>query len=133
MTTSRGFTLVEVMIVVAIVAILASLAYPSYQDHVMKSQRTEGTVALLNFAQQLERCYTEKNKYNDAACPLQGGAETTENGYYQISAVVTATTYTLTATPVKGAVLNDTKCGNLGINQNNVKTETGSLTVQDCW
>ena len=58
-----GFTLIELMIVVAIVALLASLAYPAYTDSVRKGRRAEARAALTNFLQQEERYYTQNGSY----------------------------------------------------------------------
>lgn len=58
-----GFTLIEIMIVVAIVAILATIAYPSYQESVRKARRAEAKAALLEVMQQQERYYTQHNTY----------------------------------------------------------------------
>ena len=65
----RGFTLIELMIVVAIIGIIAAIAYPAYTSQVMKTQRSDGRAALMAAAQSLERCYTEFNAYNSGACP----------------------------------------------------------------
>lgn len=131
MKDNRGFTLIEVMITVAIVAILATIAYPSYQNHVMKSQRSEGVRTLLEIAQNLERCYTLRGQYDNAAC--QSGTVTSEHGYYQVAiATPTSSSFTLTATPVAGAVKSDTKCGVYTLDQANKKTVSLG-TVTDCW
>jgi type IV pilus assembly protein PilE len=61
--TQRGFTLMELMIVVAIVGILASIAYPSYTDSVRKGKRAEGRAALTELLQQEERFMTQTNSY----------------------------------------------------------------------
>ena len=58
-----GFTLVELMIVVAIVGILAAIAYPSYIDSVRKGNRAEGRAAITNLLQQQERFFTQNNTY----------------------------------------------------------------------
>lgn len=59
----RGFTLIELMIVVAIVGILASIAYPAYQDSVLKGRRAEARTALLELMQQQERYMTQRGTY----------------------------------------------------------------------
>lgn len=88
-----GFTLIELMVVVAIVAILATIAYPSYEEQVRKTRRAEGKVALNEVASRLERCFTRFNAYNAAGC---SGVDqmTSENDWYRVSAsVIAASSY----------------------------------------
>jgi type IV pilus assembly protein PilE len=59
----RGFTLIEVMVVVAIIALLASLAYPAYRSSVLKGKRAQGRTALAELLQQQERYMTQRNCY----------------------------------------------------------------------
>ncbi|CAM3516118.1 type IV pilin protein [Paracidovorax anthurii] len=67
----KGFTLIELMIVVAIIGVLAAVAYPSYMESMRKSKRTEGRNALIVFLQQQERYMTQNNTY----LALNAGAE----------------------------------------------------------
>lgn len=90
---ARGFTLIELMITVAIVAILAAIAYPSFQNSIRKSRRTEAKTALENVAAEQERYYYRNNAYTRDLTQLgySGAAGTgqkvTENGYYRIQVV----------------------------------------------
>ena len=135
MKRSRGFTLIELMIVVAVVAILAAIALPSYQDSIRKSRRGQAKADLLELTQMLERRYTTNRSYEGFTVPA-GYDQSPHEGtaYYVITGIdeVDASTYTLTATP-QGGQTGDTRCGTLTINHMGVKTESGSGTVSDCW
>ncbi|WP_158007602.1 type IV pilin protein [Marinobacter sp. X15-166B] len=67
---SAGFTLIELMIVVAIIGIIAAIAYPSYQEQVRSTRRADAQGALVSFANAMERFYTQNNSYIGA----DGGA-----------------------------------------------------------
>ena len=129
--SNGGFTLIELMIVVAIVAILAAIAYPAYTSQIMKADRSDARAALLAAAQSLEKCYTEYNAYNNAACPALSAAS--PEGYYTIDEPVarTADAYTLRATPNSGAVMNDKECLTIMLDSKGTKTSTGTGTK--CW
>src|SRR5690625_6234539 len=64
--SSRGFSLVELLVAVLIVAILMAVAIPSYQKHVVKTKRAEATANLMSTAQALERCYSRNSGYISA-------------------------------------------------------------------
>lgn len=71
----RGFTLIELMIVVAIVAILAAVAWPSYQNQIRSTNRADAQGALLGLAQAMERHFTQNGTYNGAGADGADGTE----------------------------------------------------------
>lgn len=124
-----GFTLIELMIVVAIVAILAAIAYPSYQEHVRKTRRAQARTDMMSTVQMLERTYSARNSY---ASFTNAMITSTQPMFYTITfaSAPTATEFTLQAVP-QGGQVND-KCGTLTLNQAGTRTVSGS-DVGDCW
>ena len=114
----HGFTLAEMVIVLAILAILVALAYPAYLDQVRKARRADAESSLLSAAQLLERCFTRFNAYNADTCPDVEG--TSDDGFYRITVEAEALTYTLTAEP-QGDQAND-DCGEYTIDHLGNKT-----------
>ena len=131
---TRGFTLIELMIVVAIVAILVALAYPSYSDYIIKTRRKAGAACLMEAAQYMERQYTVRLSYSTVPDPNLTCETDIADSYSIVTGALTATGYTLTAVPQGAQATRDTKCGTLGINQAGIRTKTGSASaVKDCW
>lgn len=136
MNRIKGFTLIELMIVVAIVAILAAIAIPSYQSYVLRSHRTVAVNALMDLASREARYYTTNNTYVASMLTLGYAADpmpvpNAANPYYNIAVTAAnATSFTLTATPA-GSQANDT-CGNFTYNDLGVKGVSAG-TVSDCW
>lgn len=141
-----GFTLIEVMVVVAIVSILAGIAYPSYQESVRKGKRTEGRVALMGLMQQQEQYYSQHNGYIKFDASSAGEDEkrfkwfsgnTAANSAYEISGEACAddtiqNCVILSAKPgtVKvDAAYKDPVCGKLTLTSTGIKGADG----QDCW
>ena len=137
---SRGFTLVELMIVTAVIAILAAIAYPSYTRYVLRAKRADAKQQLLQAAQWTERYLTANGQYPPSTVALPAGlnqSPSSGTANYTISyAARTATTYTLRAVP-QGASDAD-ECGTLTVNQQGVKLAAGQTSasnarVQACW
>ena len=137
---NQGFSLLELMIVVAILGIIVAFAYPAYNDFANEGRRSEGKAALTETAHRLERCYSAVGAYNNASCDATnigganiGTATPTENGYYVINATArTATTFTLQAVP-QGIQVSDTECGTLTLDNAGTQGESGTGTVASCW
>jgi type IV pilus assembly protein PilE len=128
-----GFTLIELMIVVAVVSILAAIAYPSYTSYVIRGKRAEGRAMLMDTAARLERFYSDNNRYAIANNTFPPGIKTTSvNGHYTMSITTTGNhqTYTLQAVP---ATFADTDCGNLTLDQTGARGRSGTVPVSDCW
>jgi type IV pilus assembly protein PilE len=138
--SSRGFTLVELMIVIVIVAMLAAIAVPGYTSQVRKSRRTEARNALLDAAAREERFYATNNYYSVASSDLGYGAAwptSVGSGYYSLGAACTSggalcTAYTLTATAISTQV-KDTSCTTLSLTSVGVQSSTGNATAATCW
>ena len=135
---THGFSLIELMIVVAIIGILASIAYPSYQEQVRQSRRAEAEAVLLEATQFMERFFTVNSRYHQTtagtavALPAALTRSPKEGGTirYNVSlAAVGANTYTLQAVPVAA----DAGCGTLSVDQAGNKGATGTLGRATCW
>ncbi len=131
MHNSRGFSLIELLIVVAMIGILASIAFGFYGDNVIASNRTEARTALQTAAGRLEKCRSLYGAYNHANCSYADFV--TESNYYGITGAVAATSFTLTATPVAGSPqVNDSDCTTLTLTNTGIKGATGADTSR-CW
>lgn len=142
---AHGFSLIELMIVVAVVAILASLATANYRSYMLRTNRTEGRIALMQIQSAQERYYLQNNSYATTMATVvtpatSGGlgitsltaGGVTPNGYYTISfSAAAANTYTVQAVAT-GAQANDKPaiCRTFSINDQGVRTPADST---GCW
>lgn len=134
----QGFTLIELMIVVAVIGILAGIALPAYRDYVTRAKITDATSALANLRIKEEQFFQDNRTYagSDAASPLPCFADTTSSQYFDFSCVGTPdlTTYTLQAVG-KGSMAGFT----FTLDQNNAKQTTGvpsgwtQPNPNNCW
>jgi len=122
----KGFTLLELMIVITIIAILASIAFPSYQESVKKSRRGAAKADLVELANLMERYFTENNTYIGATLPTSINSD---HYAYTSTPAPTISTFTLSATPSTSSQSSD-KCGTMTLNQVGLKTTTGTA---GCW
>jgi type IV pilus assembly protein PilE len=131
---NRGFTLVELLIVMIIASVLAMIAVPSYQASVIKSRRADGRVVLNDTAQRLERCYTQFGAYDAEDCAIADAEEiTSQEGFYVLTVdVPDAATYELTAAPA-GPQADDEDCGSLILTNTGERTITGDGDIERCW
>ena len=130
---SSGFTLIELMIVIATLAILLGMALPSYRDYVVRSNRTEALDVLLSTAGCQERTYTKLNQYDATRCTI---GRATNNGYYVITMATSNANqnFTLTATPQGGQT--EDSCGNLTLTDQGIRGSSVTADVKkiaDCW
>lgn len=129
---AAGFSLVELMVVVAIIAILAAIAYPNYTGYLVKARRTAAATCLQQNAQLMERYYTTNLTYIGAPNPQLCDPDL--NGFYNISFSGTPAARTFTIQAVPTSRQNDGACGTLTINQQGVRTESGTASsAAECW
>lgn len=138
--TQQGFTLIEILIVVAILGVLVSIALPAYQNSVLRSGRAEAKSELLQVASDQERYFSNLNTYINDALPLNtptvaARTRTTATGIYRIAVAACgggaiANCFIATATPL-GAQLGDV-CTTLTITNAGVRGATGAA-VDECW
>ncbi|WP_374591408.1 type IV pilin protein [Aquabacterium sp.] len=140
--TSRGFTLIELMVTVAIVAILTAIAYPAYHQYVLKGRRAEGRAALTAVLQQQERYYTQFGKYYISTSDSDNGPFKAYSGdnlgssAYTLTSSLCADNLTaaecvqITATPTHH---DDPEAGNLSINSVGPTRTCSGTNKSICW
>jgi len=141
----RGFSLIELMIVVAIIAVISAFAYPSYDRYVIKTKRSVAQNALLQVADRQQQFFMDNKRFAADITNLgfpanpyvidDNGTSTVASdadAVYSLSlSNVTATTWTATATPLNSQLSRDTYCGSLTITQTGAKSKSGAS--DECW
>ena len=150
-----GYTLIEILIVVAILGLLAAIAIPSYQNSILASNRSVAQAALLDLANRQEQFYLDNRTYTTDLTNLgypagmvfsNGGnsamafndnhtlvaSTSNERLYFVQIAAANARAFAVSAVPQLEQA-DDTECGSLSLTSTGVKGETGSASVSDCW
>jgi len=140
-TKQTGFTLIELMITLAILGIIAAVAYPSYQNSVRKTRRSDGMVAALSIQVAQEKFRAScplyaQNLGNDNSCTLSTVAANTSSkeGFYTMSIEADSANgnaYTIVATP-QGLQADDATCDPMTITFNNT-SPNGLKEPDGCW
>ena len=140
-----GFTLIELMLVVAIIGIIASIAYPAYQDYITRARRADAKNTLLTIQLAQEKWRASNPSYTSDLSDIgytvdADGKFWSVDGRYNITSAGTNTTYTLTSTaPSTSIQFSDLDCRSLIIDENSDKTSTNSggttasTTTTTCW
>lgn len=129
--TNRGFTLIEIMIVIAIIGIIMTIAYPNLTEYMKKGRRAEIAGLLSEQAQILERFYSSKNVYKGAT-----GLSAGNDSYTIVPTVLTDQEFLLTAVRRAGSTMATDKCGDFTISNTGARSmlnATAGLTTKDCW
>ena len=147
---NKGFTLIELMIVVAVLAVIVAIAYPGFLGQIQKARRSDAKQALLDVAAKLEQFYQDNKGYpvggnvtdrnivdlgivdDDGDGQGNDGDYHSQEGYYAVSTTGAALRYTIQAIPI-GTQAEDTDCGTFRLNHLGVKSVTGSMSADRCW
>jgi type IV pilus assembly protein PilE len=135
----KGFTLVELLIVVAIISILAAVGFPAYNEQMQKGRRADAKNMVLQIASLQERYHSNFGYYGNADDLTGNDPITSDEGFYSITVACTPTAtctaasrsqqYTITATPN----VTDANCGVFTYDQSGTITKSGTKTLAYCW
>jgi type IV pilus assembly protein PilE len=132
----NGFSLIELVVAMGIVGILAAIAIPAYIAYTKTANRTDATRTMTSDAQTLERCYSQNFNYT-VNCPLAtAGPSPSVQGYYTVTVTAAASTYTITAVPLKAPQTQDSACATFTLNNAGTQyaaTSGGAANTQTCW
>lgn len=133
-----GFTLIELMVVVAILGILSAIAYPSYVNYTIRANRSAAQQFMMTIANMEEQSMLANRTYTatigTGGLGLTEPSETSGKYTFAISGVSSSPpAYAITATAIGAQATKDTQCLNLTLDQAGAKGISGSGTVSSCW
>ena len=147
--TQRGFTLVELMVVLAIVMTIAAIAMPSYTENIQQSKRAEAKAQLLEAAQYMQRFYSQNDSYAQTRTSVavaipdalarvpRTAAAGSQNYTISLGApAATVATFVIQAVPRSGGSMASDKCGSFTLNQAGQRGVIGNAagsTADSCW
>lgn len=132
-SNNKGFTLIELMIVIAIIAIIAAVAMPAYSDYITKAKRTEAKAELLIIQLAQERWRANNSSYGALTDLGYSNPHLIDNYSITVSGAA-ASSYQIIASPTGQQLAADTFCGAISIDQSSTTTESGTASsANDCW
>lgn len=142
LTRAAGFTLIELMVVVAIIAVLTAIALPAYTKYVTKAHRVAAEGCLSESSNYMERYYTTNLSYKSGTGgantlpPFDCAATQQTGSYYKYdfpAGSLSVSSYEVEAVPIGSQLTNDTNCGTLTLDQTGARTVSGPGGVSQCW
>ncbi len=137
---TRGFSLIELLMVTTAIAILAGLAFPAYMDYTQRARRSDAMTALLRVQQAEEKWRANNPQYSADLTELGftangSGDFASPDGYYLLNVdAADAGSYRATATPdASGPQAGDSDCGTFAVNQDGAIIDDGSYAGASCW
>ncbi|MBA2709820.1 MAG: type IV pilin protein [Tatlockia sp.] len=141
----QGFSLIEIVFVIAIIAIFASFAYPGYRESIVRARRVDGQIALIELANQMENYYSKQQSYQGAT--LGTGSETdvlssnqsAQRWYSLAISHQSSKDYHLIAIPQGAQALEDNACKTLHLDNFGRKSASSATNgppkreAGNCW
>ncbi len=141
---SKGFTLIEMLFVIAIIALFATFAYPGYRESIIRARRVDGHLALMELANKMENYYSKQQTYQGAtlgtgsATDVLSSKESSQKWYRLVITEQTDKNYTLQAIPRGTQALQDKACQTLCLNSYGKKSVAAGpagfpVDTAKCW